>query len=161
MKPLLSFSISVVSFLLLLTGCGTARHAASVDNRTDSTRIEIRTQYIEHVDTVYVEIPKIVEKVTTRDTLSRLENDYALSVAEIRTGGYLYHTLETKPEKRPVAVVESETVRDSIVYRDKEVYIEQPVEIVKPRSTFEKVEIWGFWILIGIIALYIFIKIKF
>lgn len=159
MKTSFSLSICVASFLLLVTGCGTARHV-SVDNSKDSTRVEIRTEYVERLDTVYVEIPKIVEKVTTRDTVSRLENEYARSVAEIQAGGYLYHTLETKAEKRPVTVIAKESVRDSIVYRDKEVYIETPVEVEKPKTWFQNLQSIVFWVVVVLVLVWLALKLR-
>ena len=157
----LTKTFALLALLPLLCGCGASRIVAGQDTQRDSVRVESRTEYIERIDTAYIEVPKIVERVITRDTTSVLENDYARSQASILAGGDLYHTLETKPAKRPVPVVAKESVRDSIVYRDREVYIEKPVEVVKPLSGFVKWQIRGFWILLISAALYVFIKIKF
>lgn len=151
----------LLSCILCLGGCGTSRIVAGQHTQRDSLRTEVQFVYIERIDTAYVEIPREVEKVTTRDTTSTLENDYALSRASITADGGLYHTLETKPQKRPVPVVTKEAVRDSIVYRDRTEYKEVPVEVVRPMSLFRKIQIWGFWILLSLSALYLFIKIKF
>lgn len=143
-----------------LTACGATKVIAGKTDARDSTRVEVRTEYIERIDTAYIEIPKIVEKIITRDTTSLIENEYAVSRASILEGGDLYHTLETKPAKRPISVKTVATVRDSIVYRDKEVYIEKPVVVEKPLSKFVKGQIIGFWILLAAAALWIALKIK-
>ena len=102
--------------LLLLTAsaCSTVRQLPS----TDSTKVEVRTVVEKVTDTVYVELPVIVEKVATLDTASVLENKYAKSAASV-SGGVLTHSLETKPVREPVAVEKQIVYRDSLVYRDR------------------------------------------
>ena len=117
--------------LALCVSCGPARHASV----SDSTRVEVRevTRYIK--DTVYLELPVITERIVTRDTSSRLENDYAVSEASV-SGGYLSHSLATKPARTPVETEAREVVRDSIVFRDR--LIEVPVEVEKPLSRWQR-----------------------
>ena len=117
--------------LALCVSCGPARHASV----SDSTRVEVRevTRYIK--DTVYLELPVIAERIVTRDTSSRLENDYAVSEASV-SGGYLSHSLATKPARTPVETEAREVVRDSIVFRDR--LIEVPVEVEKPLSRWQR-----------------------
>lgn len=111
--------------------CGPARHASV----SDSTRVTVRevTRYVK--DTVYLELPVIAERIVTRDTSSRLENDYAVSEASV-SGGYLSHSLATKPARTPVETESREVVRDSIVFRDR--LIEVPVEVEKPLSRWQR-----------------------
>lgn len=149
--------LPLLPLLPLLGGCGTSRIVSGSSERRE---VEYRTQYIERVDTAYVELPVVSERTATRDTLSRLENDYALSVAEIRRGGVLFHSLETKPARRPVPVIAKEAVRDSVVYRDREVKVETPVEVACPLSSFVKAQIIGFWALFAALAVWICTKIK-
>ena len=115
----------------LCVSCGPARHASV----SDSTRVEVRevTRYIK--DTLYLELPVITERTVTRDTSSRLENDYAVSEASV-SGGYLSHSLATKPARTPVETETREVVRDSIVFRDR--LIEVPVEVEKPLSRWQR-----------------------
>ena len=104
-------------FIILAFGvvaCGTVRPVTGVD----STRVEVRTETRYVHDTSWVEIPVIVEKVATLDTASVLENKYAKSEASV-SGGILSHSLQTKPVREPVRIERKETVRDSIVYRDR------------------------------------------
>lgn len=111
---------------LCLTSCGTSRQVAGTSS-SDSTTVRI----IEHKEYVPVQVliplPLIKETVTTRDTSSHLENQYAQSDARINSDGSLYHTLETKPQ-----TIEAETqvkieYKDSIVFRDR--FIENTVEV--------------------------------
>lgn len=117
--------------LALCVSCGPARHASV----SDSTRVEVRevTRYVK--DTMYLELPVITERIVTRDTSSRLENDYAVSEASV-SGGYLSHSLATKPARTPVETETREVVRDSIVFRDR--LIEVPVEVEKPLSRWQR-----------------------
>ena len=117
--------------LALCVSCGPARHASV----SDSTRVEVRevTRYVK--DTMYLELPVITERIVTRDTASHLENDYAVSEASV-SGGYLSHSLATKPARTPVETEAREVVRDSIVFRDR--LIEVPVEVEKPLSRWQR-----------------------
>ena len=117
--------------LALCVSCGPARHASV----SDSTRVEVRevTRYVK--DTMYLELPVITERIVTRDTSSRLENHYAVSEASV-SGGYLSHSLATKPARTPVETEAREVVRDSIVFRDR--LIEVPVEVEKPLSRWQR-----------------------
>ena len=117
--------------IALCVSCGPARHTSV----SDSTRATVRevTRYIK--DTMYLELPVITERIVTRDTTSHLENDYAVSEASI-SGGYLSHSLATKPARTPVEAEAREVVRDSIVFRDR--LVEVPVEVEKPLSRWQR-----------------------
>lgn len=117
-------SSAILAFALIIAACGTARPVLE----SDSTRMEVKT-IVEHVvDTAYVDLSVIVEKVATFDTTSVLENKYAKSEA-IVSGGVLTHSLATKPGREPVKVEKEIVYRDSLVYRDRvvneDIYIEK------------------------------------
>ena len=120
-----------ILLITLCVSCGPARHASV----SDSTRVEVRevTRYIK--DTMYLELPVITERIVTRDTTSHLENDYAVSEASI-SGGYLSHSLATKPARTPVEAEAREVVRDSLVFRDR--LVEVPVEVEKPLTRWQR-----------------------
>jgi len=99
---------------MMLASCSTVRPIPV----QDSTRVEVWTETVIRKDTVFVELPVIIEKRTTLDTTSRLENKYAISEASV-SGGILAHSLSTKPVREPVTIETKEIVRDSIVYRDR------------------------------------------
>ena len=105
---------TLLLFTLLLTACGVARPVLESDN----TKVEVKVVEKIVKDTAWFELPVIVEKVATMDTVSVLENKYAKSEAVV-AGGVLHHSLQTKPVREPVSVESKETVRDSIVYRDR------------------------------------------
>lgn len=159
LSELVSFLAGLVSFVLLavlVTSCGSSRHAATCIETHDSTKVEVRTELIETIDTVYVELPKQSETVAVRDTSSHLENDLAVSDASIDAFGFLHHSLKTKPRGRfPVPSKNTKERRDSIVYRDKYVYIEKPVYVEAELNAWQKFRMNGFWILTAIVGGYL------
>lgn len=126
--------------------CASARQVTPSEN----TRVEVRTETVFQKDTVYLEVPVLVEKVKTLDTMSVLENRYAKSEA-IVNDGVLVHSLATKPVKEPVSVETKVVYRDSLVYVDK--IIKETVEVAKPLSGSSKFFLefgkWAFVILLG------------
>ena len=116
--------ITLVLFSALCVACATARQAAPSEKIITETRIETVFQ----TDTVFLEVPKIVEKIVTADTVSVLENDYAMSSASV-SDGLLSHSLETKPVQQPVEVQTKIVYRDSVVFKDVVVY--ETVEVEK------------------------------
>ena len=140
--------ITLVLFSALCVACATARQAAPSEKIITETRIE--TVY--KTDTVLLEIPKIVEKVVTKDTVSALENDYAKSQAVI-SDGLLTHSLETKRVQKPVEVQTKIVYRDSVIVKDN--VIIQTVEVEKELTGWQtfKMKTGGF--ALGIIVLLI------
>lgn len=154
------FAISVM--ILGLSSCGAAKQA--VPERSDSTRVEVRTITQTVHDTAYIELPVFVERNVTRDTTSTLENPYAKSEASI-TDGLLSHSLQTKPTRQPVKIEKEIVYRDSIVFRDhtETVTVEVEKELTKWQSF--KMKTGGTTLAILIIAivtaaLYLFLKFK-
>lgn len=137
---------------LLLTSCGATRQTLNTDTR-DSTRVEVKTECVESIDTVYIEVPRQVEKTVTRDTVSHLENDYAVSDASIDTLGFLHHSLETKRQSLPVPVKSTSERRDSIIFRDKEVFVDRPVYVEKSLTVWQLFRLKSWWALLGLIVL--------
>ena len=110
--------IGIVAMIILwaVTSC-CPKHFPPAEH-TDSVRVEIRERIVH--DTVSFEVPVIVEKNVTRDSSSHLENDWATSDAAIQ-GGFLWHSLSTKPHEVDVPV--TVTVRDTT-------YIEKEAETI-------------------------------
>ena len=141
---------TLLLFTLLLTACGVARPVLESDN----TKVEVKVVEKIVKDTAWFELPVIVEKVATLDTASVLENKYAKSEAVV-SGGVLHHSLQTKPVREPVSVESKETVRDSIVYRDR--IQTKTVEVEKKLTPWQqaKMKVGGIcFILIILIGLY-------
>ena len=154
------FAISVM--ILGLSSCGAARQA--VPERSDRTRVEVRTITQTIHDTAYIELPVFVERNVTKDTTSTLENPYAKSEASI-TDGLLSHSLQTKPVKHPVQIEKEIVYRDSLIYRDRIVTntVEVPAELT-PWQSF-KMKTGGITLTILLLAivtaaLYLFLKFK-
>lgn len=152
--------IQLVTFLaVLLTSCGSSRHAATSLETHDSTKVEVRTERIEHIDTVYIELPRQVERIVTQDTTSRLENDYAVSEAKVEAG-MLHHTLETKAAKIPVPVKSTIEKKDSITTNSKSEVEKEKVYIEKELTAWQRFKMRGFWALLAAIACWIAWKNK-
>ena len=126
-------------FLALASACSTVRQLPT----TDSTKVEVRTETVIEKDTVFVELPRVVERVAVQDTTSHLENEFALSDARI-SGGVLKHSLETKPVKMPAVVDKQIVYRDSVVFRDR--VQTQTVEVEKKLTGWQqaKIRVGGF-----------------
>ena len=148
---------TLLFFTLCLTACGVARPVLESDN----TKVEVKVVEKIVKDTAWFELPVIVEKVATLDTASVLENKYAKSEAVV-SGGVLHHSLQTKPVREPVIVESKETVRDSIVYRDR--IQTRTVEVEKKLTGWQqaKMKVGGICfiliILIGLYFIYSFIS---
>jgi hypothetical protein len=135
---------SLILLSAVCVACATSRQAAPSEKILVETRIE--TVY--KTDTVYLEVPKIVEKIVTADTVSVLENEYAKSEASV-SEGLLAHSLETKPAKQPVEVQTQVVYRDSVIVKDN--VIVQTVEVEKPLTGWQSFKMaMGGWML-GII----------
>ena len=135
-----------------MCGCCPCRHLTTEKNSQDSTRVEVRTQTILVPDTVYLEIPSQTVERTTRDSVSHLENDYAVSDARINADGSLYHDLRTKVQKRAIETDKRVETRDSLIYRDKVVNVKETVSVPRELTTFQKIQIFGFWLLLVLVV---------
>ena len=117
-------------FLVLWSAC-----SPKVIEHT-TTKIEYRDRVIH--DTATVEVPYEVEKIVTRDTSSHLENNFAKSDAKVE-GGFLHHSLETKPQKIPVPVTIHVT---DTLWKESEVITEiKEVKVEKPLSWWKKLKL--------------------
>lgn len=92
----------IISLILcvVLSSCVSSRLSQGSDT-TYITKIE----YKEILKDTTVFVPIIKEKIinATRDTSSRIETSYAVSVANVECGT-LYHTIENKPHIVPIKV---------------------------------------------------------
>ena len=138
----------LVIFSALCVACATTRQAAPAEHVSTEVRIET----IHEMDTVYIEIPRIVEKVVTKDTLSVLENDYAKSEASV-SDGFLSHSLESKPVQHPVEIQKEIVYRDSIVFCDRTIV--ETVKVEKPLTGWQnfKMKTGGFALGLLVIAI--------
>ena len=140
--------------LLAASACGTVRTLPV----QDSTRVEVRVEKEYVVDTAWVELPVIVERVATLDTASVLENRYAKSEAVV-SGGMLSHSLETKPVKEPVKIQKEIVYRDSLVFRDR--IVKEEVKVEKDLTSWQTLKMrTGGVCLIAMLLIIIYFVIK-
>ena len=130
--------VFIAIVLLLFSSCRTGKIV--VVEGKDSIRIEERVREIKVTDTLFVAVPMQKESTTVRDSMSHLENDYAISDARIMIDGSLYHSLETKPRTDTLTQELSVQAKDSIIYREKVVPKIYPVE--KELNWFVRMRIW-------------------
>lgn len=104
---------------------------------------EYKTEYRDRIihDTATFEIPVEVEKIVTRDTVSHLENRYAASDAVV-SGGYLSHSLESKPQT--IYVPYEVTVTDTLIVEKEVTTAVETKEVEKKLSWWQKVRLWAF-----------------
>ena len=147
-------SICLMAMLTVLVSCGATRKMPANETwRQDSIRVEVRTEMVYIPDTVYIEIPAQVAERTTRDSTSRLENDYATSEARINTDGTLYHDLKTKPQKKAVETLKPVERNDSIIYRYKDRTVVETVEVERKLSWWQQTQIYGFYVALAVILI--------
>ena len=139
--------LSLLSFLPLAS-CRTWK-ATPTEIVRDS--VVIRTEYIERIDTGYIYIDREVQQSIGKDTTSTLENRFCISKAGITEDGSLFHSLETKPGNLPIPYKRTESRRDSIIYRDKEVQLPAPPPVVieKQLTRWQQARLRGFWYLLA------------
>jgi hypothetical protein len=146
-----------VLFSLLCVACGSIKQVIPTESVVSETRIET----VFKTDTVFLEVPKIVERVVTKDTLSVLENEFAKSAASV-SDGLLAHSLETKPVQKPVEVQTKIVYRDSVIFKDVVVY--ETVEVEKDLTGWQSFKMkmggWFLGILIILIVLVILYFVK-
>lgn len=149
---------AVIVFLCILGAVSCSPRVYPQTEIKDST-VVIRERVVH--DTAFVEVEREVEKVVTRDTVSHLENKYGLSDAMV-VDGFLYHSLETKPQiiQVPVAV----PVVDTVVVTSEARTI---VKEVNRLTWWQQTRLNLFWVLLSIVAgaaallaMKIYLKIK-
>jgi len=147
--------------LFLCVACSVTRQVTP----REQTTVEVRTNTVYVPDTVYVQLPAVSQSVETLDTVSVLENRYAVSKASV-SGNVLKHSLEVKPVNEPVAIKKEIVYRDSVVLQQVDVdhYIEVPAELT-PWQSF-KILLGGYALvliisLIVIAILYLLFHLKF
>ena len=128
-----------IATVMLFSSCRTGRQVVVVEGK-DSIRIEERVREIKVTDTLFVEVPMQKESTTVRDSMSHLENDYAISDARIMIDGSLYHSLETKPRTDTLTQELSVQAKDSIIYRYK--LNTKVVTVEKPLGWFSQMRLW-------------------
>ena len=140
--------------LLAASACGTVRTLPV----QDSTRVEVRVEREFVTDTAWVELPVIVERVVTMDTVSVLDNRYARSEAVV-SGGRLAHSLETKPVREAAEVQREIVYRDSVVFRDR--VVREEVKVERELTPWQTLKMrTGGYCIVAILLIIIYFVIK-
>ena len=141
--PMVAAILLIVLLAVSCCPCKNLESSTTVVDR-DSVRTETKIETVYVTDTLLVEIPAQTAERTTADSTSFLENDYAKSEARINPDGTLFHSLETKPQKKPVEFQKPVERKDSIVYRYK--YRDKNVVVEKKLSRWQqfKMDYGGF-----------------
>ena len=136
-------------FPFLCVACSTMRQVTP----REQTTVEVRTKTVFVPETVFVSLPRIVEKVQTLDTISVLENKYAKSEALVENGT-LNHSLELKPVREPAIVQKQIVYKDSVIVKEVDVdhYIEVPAELTVWQSFKIKLGGYAFALIIILIV---------
>ena len=118
-------------FSFLCVACSTMRQVTP----REQTTVEVRTKTVFVPETVFVSLPRIVEKVQTLDTISVIDTKYAKSEALVENGT-LNHSLELKPVREPAIVQKQIVYKDSVIVKEVDVdhYIEMPAELTAWQS---------------------------
>ena len=153
-------SLFILLILCLLSGCSLFRKVVyvPVEVKADSVYVE---KIVEHKDTVKVEIP--VEKLVFAAPVdsSHLETSIAVSDAWVDSLSVLHHILENKGGS---ALFKEVIYKDKIitVEKEKEVPVIKEVEVEKkfiPR--YHKIISKLFWVLVVVLGIFVYVKIKF
>lgn len=130
----------IILFCLVCIGCSPKIVEHTV------TKTEYRDRYVH--DTATVEIQVEVERIVTRDTVSHIENTYAKSDAVV-SGGFLSHSLESKPQviKVPVEVRVTDTVYSESTVSSSIEYVE------KDLTGWQRFKLKSFGWLVGLLGI--------
>lgn len=147
--------LACISTMFSLSSCCTKKIVTNTITK-DSLITEVKTETVYVPDTVYLEVPAQKAQCTTADSTSHLETDFAKSDARINPDGTLSHSLENKPQNKPVEFQKPIEKRDSIVYKYK--YINNDVVKEKELSKWERTKIdYGGTAIIIVLLMFVFI----
>lgn len=145
--------ITGATLTLLLFGCATTRKAAPVLEQVTEVHDSVRVEYVERVvlvpDTLFVDIPSQTAERETRDSVSTLENDFAVSVARLTADGRLFHSLNTKPQQLAAPfdkpVVERETKASHTAAKAEAAKRTETVYVAREYTWWDKTRFYGFY----------------
>ena len=147
--------VLVIVAVLVIISCRTSKNLTTQEYKRDSVRIEYRERTVFVPDTVFFEIPRQTAERTTADSISLLENDYAVSEVHLNRDGTFSHFLNSKPQTKLIRTKRRIEYLDSIIYRDKWHDSRQSMTKYVPhkRSWWEQAQIYGFWAAIIFLAI--------
>ena len=137
--------VFLVVITLLMSGCRSPKEVVR-----EVTVIETHDSIHYVHDTLFFDVPVQTAQIVTHDSVSVLENDWAVSHVAINKDGTLSHKLESKPQSVPVPFEKPVETKMQVIYRNREVKVPMPVE--KPLTPWEKFRLDAFWWLVGACA---------
>lgn len=131
--------LAILTSILVLCQCSPCRHCPAAAGPAVESHDNVRVEYRDRIirDTVEYELPVIIEKRITDDTLSVIENEYARTAAVVHDGK-LSHDLRTKPAVIRVPVFTE--VHDTLVVCEKGETITQTVEVEKKFTWWQQLK---------------------
>lgn len=153
-------ALLLLAIALLLCGCRSKR-----DVVREVTVIETHDSIHYVHDTLYFDVPVQTAQIVTHDSVSVLENDWAVSRVAINKDGTLLHKLESKPQSVPVPFEKPVETKTQVIYRNREVKVPMPVEkrLTKWQRTKMKLGGWLLAVLAAVLlggAVYGIIKLR-
>lgn len=134
----------LLAVLALAVSCSAKREIVT----HEVTKIETHDSICFVHDTLYFDVPLQTTQIVTHDSVSHLENDYAVSDVRINADGSLSHSLNTKQQSVPVPFEKPVETKTQVVYQDKR--IEVPVPVEKQFTAWEQFRLRSFWALLTI-----------
>lgn len=154
--------VAILSILAVLAcSCSTSRPTVVATTAVDSTRVAVRTEYIERVDTVFVTLPKQKAESVTADSMSIVETDYAIATATVLPDGRLRHDLATKQQPLAVQITTTAVRVDSIAEREVEIPVPYEVERrVNELTWWQQTQIYGFRALVIVLVVVVVVRYR-
>ena len=142
----LTLLIFLVVVIAMLAGCRSPREVVS-----EVTVIETHDSIHYVHDTLRFDVPLQTAQIVTHDSVSVLENDWAVSRVSVNNDGTLSHRLESKPQSVPVPFEKPVETKTQVIYRNRDVKVPVPVE--KQLTPWERFRLGAFWWLLGATAI--------
>lgn len=154
-NPLGILCVMLIALSAFLFGCATSKQTPTIITVVDSTRVETKYEKIFIRDTVMVALPSQSAVITTPDSTSHLETDFAVSDARVNPDGSLTHTLQNKEQEIPVPVESVKEVQESVIYQNREIAVPEPypVEVERELTAWQKFRLKAFWVLLSVILI--------
>lgn len=141
-------NVLFIIFLAAMTACCPCRHLTT--STRDSVRVVTNTQTEYVHDTTWIKVPVEVVKQTVIVDTSHLETSFAVSDARINSDGSLSHSLENKPQDKPIPFEKPITTINNDTYHGKtETNI---VEVERELTWWQQTKMRGFWVLLAVVV---------
>lgn len=130
------FFIVALAVVLMCCSCSSVKVIEKEQaQKLDSIHIEHKELVTYVRDTTCFEIPKQTQEVFTEDSISVLENDYALSLVQLHKNGKITHSLKSKPQRVAVPYLREERQTKQYIYKETK-QENQKEKISQPTSRF-------------------------